>query len=136
MYQDVGSSYYYNNDGQKIGNQLNGLAGMAIADVVMPSKVVLAGDYALNYAFSLADGYAGNPFPPSYSRYPIWTTLTGGELIPDYAAQLRRFVDAKGVTAIVVDEKTPGPWTTLFKALGVRPLSTGGVLLYRIRASD
>jgi prepilin-type N-terminal cleavage/methylation domain-containing protein/prepilin-type processing-associated H-X9-DG protein len=61
MYQDVGSSYYFNNDGQKIGNQTNGLAGVAIADVDTPSKVVLAGDYALNYAFSLADSYGDYP---------------------------------------------------------------------------
>ena len=61
MYQDVGSSYYFNNDGQKIGNHTNGLAGVAIADVDTPSRVVLAGDYALNYAFSLADGYGDYP---------------------------------------------------------------------------
>jgi prepilin-type N-terminal cleavage/methylation domain-containing protein/prepilin-type processing-associated H-X9-DG protein len=61
FFQNVGSSYYYNNDGQKIAGQLNGLAGMAIADVVTPSKVVLAGDFALNYAFSLADGYGDYP---------------------------------------------------------------------------
>ena len=61
LFQEVGSSYYFNNDGQKIGNQLNGLAGMAIADVVTPSKVVLAADYVLNYAYSLADGYGDYP---------------------------------------------------------------------------
>lgn len=60
MYQNVGSSYYFNNDGQKIG-QLNGLAGMAIADVATPSKVVLAGDFVINYAYSLADGYGNYP---------------------------------------------------------------------------
>jgi prepilin-type N-terminal cleavage/methylation domain-containing protein/prepilin-type processing-associated H-X9-DG protein len=61
MYQNVGSSYYFNNDGQKIDNQLNGLAGVAIADVDTPSKVVLAGDYALNYAYSIADDYGVYP---------------------------------------------------------------------------
>jgi prepilin-type N-terminal cleavage/methylation domain-containing protein/prepilin-type processing-associated H-X9-DG protein len=61
MFQNVGSSYYFNNDGQKIASQLNGLAGMAIADVVTPSKVILAADYGLNYAFSLADGYGDYP---------------------------------------------------------------------------
>lgn len=85
------------------------------------------------FAFELADGYLGNPFPPSYTRYPIWSTLTGGPLIPDYAAQLRRFVIAKDVAAIVVDRRDSGPWTTLFGTLGVRPLNVGGVLLYRLK---
>jgi hypothetical protein len=85
------------------------------------------------FAFKLADGYAGNPFPPSYTRYPTWNTLLTGRLTSDYAAQLRRFVRDKGVTAVVVDQTVPGPWRTLFGSLGVRPISIGGVLLYRLR---
>jgi hypothetical protein len=85
------------------------------------------------FAFRLADGYAGNPFPPSYTRYPIWHSLLTGQLAPDYAAQLRRFVQAKDVTAIVVDASQPGPWRRLFGSLGVKPLSIGGVLFYRVR---
>jgi hypothetical protein len=88
------------------------------------------------FHFALADGYAGNPFPASYSRYPTWNTLVTGQLTSDYAAQLRRFVRAKGVTAIVVDQTVPGPWTKLFGTLGVRPVSTGGVLVYRLRGTS
>ncbi len=84
------------------------------------------------FAFKLADGYAGNPFPPSYTRYPTWNTLLTGRLTSDYAAQLRRFVHDKGVTAVVVDETVPGPWRTLFGSLGAHPVSVGGVLLYRL----
>ena len=87
------------------------------------------------FRFQLADGYAGNPFPPSYSRFPTWNTLLTGQLPSDYAAQLRRFVRAKGVTAIVVDETMPGPWRKLFGTLGAQPVSTGGVLVYRLRGS-
>jgi prepilin-type N-terminal cleavage/methylation domain-containing protein/prepilin-type processing-associated H-X9-DG protein len=61
LYQDVGSSYYYNNDGQKIGGQLNGLAGIGIADVATPTTVILAADYVINYAYSIADGYGVYP---------------------------------------------------------------------------
>jgi hypothetical protein len=88
------------------------------------------------FRFQLADGYAGNPFPASYTRYPTWNTLLTGDLTPGYASQLRRFVAAKGVTAIVVDETVPGPWTKLFGTLGVRPVSTGGVLVYRLHHSS
>jgi hypothetical protein len=85
------------------------------------------------FRFNLSDGYAGNPFPPAFTRYPAWKMFLTGNLTPDYAAQLRRYVAAKRVTAIVVDETAPGPWRKLFGSLGVRPVSTGGVLFYRLR---
>ena len=87
------------------------------------------------FRFTLAGGYAG-AYPRSYTRYPTWSTLLSGTLTPDYAAQLRRFVAAKEVTAVVVDKRYPGPWRRLFGALGVRPLDTGGVLLYRLKRSS
>ena len=85
------------------------------------------------FRFNLSDGYAGNPFPPSFTRYPAWNMFLTGRLTPDYAAQLRRYVVDKRVTAVVVDQSVPGPWTKLFGSLGVRPVSTGGVLVYRVR---
>ncbi|MGZ4180810.1 MAG: hypothetical protein ACXVUL_09050 [Solirubrobacteraceae bacterium] len=85
------------------------------------------------FRFNLSDGYAGNPFPPSFTRYPAWNMFLTGRLTPDYAAQLRRYVDAKRVTAVVVDQSVPGPWTKLFGTLGVRPVATGGVFVYRLR---
>jgi hypothetical protein len=88
------------------------------------------------FRFKLADGYAGNPFPPAYTRYPTWHTLLTGQLNPHSAAQLREFVRAKGVTAIVVDETVLGPWRRLFGTLGVKPVSTGGVLVYRLKGSS
>ena len=84
------------------------------------------------FAFKLSAGYAGNPFPPSYSRYPAWEMFLTGQLTPDYAGDLRRFVEAKEVTAIVVDKRVPGPWRQLFGTLKSRPLDTGGVLFYRL----
>jgi hypothetical protein len=85
-------------------------------------------------AFKLAGGYLGTNFPEGYTRFPTWDTLLTGRLTPDYASQLRRFVRAKGVTAIVVDKRFTGPWRKLFGSLGVRPLDTGGVLFYRLSA--
>jgi len=87
------------------------------------------------FGFKLAAGYLGNPFPPTYSRYPIWNAFLTAELPRDYAQQLRRFVRDKGVTAIVVDKRYQGPWRKLFATTGERPLDTGGVLFYRLRAS-
>jgi hypothetical protein len=87
------------------------------------------------FAFKLAAGYAG-VYPASYTRFPTWNTLLTGVLTPDYALQLRRFVADKGVTAIVVDKRYPGPWRRLFGTLGVHPLDLGGVLLYRLRPAS
>ena len=88
------------------------------------------------FAFRLSAGYAGNPFPPSYARYATWQTLLSGHLTADYAAQLRKFLTDKRVTAVVVDKRAfPAPWLTLFGSLGVRPSDTGGVLFYRLRSS-
>jgi hypothetical protein len=84
------------------------------------------------FAFKLAAGYLSNPFPPSYSRYPIWDAFLTAELPRDYAGELRRFVHDKEVTAVVVDKRHPGPWRKLFGTLGERPLDIGGVLFYRL----
>jgi hypothetical protein len=84
------------------------------------------------FAFKLAAGYLSNPFPPSYSRYPIWDAFLTAELPRDYPGELRRFVHDKEVTAVVVDKRHPGPWRKLFGTLGERPLDIGGVLFYRL----
>lgn len=84
------------------------------------------------FDFRMAGGYVG-AFPESYLRYPTWHTLLSGRLTPGYAAELRRFVRDKGVTAVLVDETRPGPWRQLFGTLGVQPRRAGGVLVYRLR---
>jgi hypothetical protein len=88
------------------------------------------------FGFTLVGGYRGNPFPSSYTRYPIWNAFLTGQLPADYAAQLRRFIRAKGVTAVIVDATAGGPWSRLFGTLGVRPISVGGVVLYRLRGTS
>lgn len=83
------------------------------------------------FAFKLAAGYAG-VYPKSYTRFATWNAVLTGALPPGYAVQLRRFIADKGVTAVVVDKQQMGPWRKLFGTLGVSPVDTGGVLLYRV----
>jgi hypothetical protein len=85
-----------------------------------------------DFRFKLVGGYLSTSFPKGYTRFPTWMTLRTGQLSPDYARDLRRFVRAKDVTAVVVDKREPGPWRQLFDTLGVRPSDTGGVLVYRL----
>ena len=83
--------------------------------------------------FAITAGYLGTQDPVGYARFATWRTLVMGTLTPDYAAQLRRFVAAKRVTAVVVDQTAAGPWRALFSSLGVQPTAIGGMLLYRLR---
>lgn len=99
------------------------------------------------FPFALSAGSGGQGEVPGYTRFPIWTTLSASynafhpvtifpyPLPADYAYQLRRFLKAKHVTAVVVEQNYPGPWSKLFGTLGVRPVATGGVLLYRLRGT-
>ncbi len=87
------------------------------------------------FPFALVGGYAGQHFPSGYTRFPTWNTLLTGRLTPDYAIQLRRFLAAKRVTAIVVQAEYPGPWRQLFGTLRVTPIRRGGVDLYLLPRS-
>jgi hypothetical protein len=83
------------------------------------------------FGFKIVGGYVGQS-PSSYTRYPTWRTLRFGGVTRDYARQVRAFVAAKKVTVIVVDKRMPGNWRWFFAPLGVRPIDTGGVLIYRL----
>jgi len=85
------------------------------------------------FYFNLAAGYAATVFPSGYEHDPTWNTLLSARLAPGYAAQLRRFVHDKRVSAIIIDHGYLGPWRKLFGTLGVRPIVTGGVTLYRLK---
>lgn len=87
-----------------------------------------------DFSFGLAAGYVG-AFPESYQRFAAWRDLLGSPFGLEGGpsrAELRRFIRAKGVTAIVVERDGTGRGRELFRSLGVRPVETGGVLLYRL----
>lgn len=86
------------------------------------------------FAFAIVGGTGALSYPLGYTRYPTWLTLMTGRLTPDYAVQLHRFLIAKRVTKIVVGKGFPGPWIKLFGSVGLRPVDTGGVLIYRVPA--
>jgi hypothetical protein len=89
-----------------------------------------------DFSFEMAAGYVGAT-PESYTRYRAWRVLSAAPLAsPDEVtpAQLRRFVEDKGVTAVVMDRRFGPEWEALLDTLGVRPQEIGGGLLYRLRA--
>jgi hypothetical protein len=91
-----------------------------------------------DFSFGLAAGYAG-AFPQSYTRYAAWRKLFGTPVVRVDAtspAELHRFLADKGVTAIVVERGQSRVWRRLFGGLGVPPVETEGVLLYRLVAAS
>jgi hypothetical protein len=86
-----------------------------------------------DFPFKLAGGGVG-AFPKQYTRYPAFGMLISGAAGPRAASELRRFVKAKGVTAVVAEKSSIGPGRArMLAGLGVKPVDTGGVLLYRLR---
>jgi len=94
-----------------------------------------------DFAYAMATGYTG-AFPASYSRFEIYNRILGAGLIPGVArvtpqsrAQLRRFVAAKDVTAIVVQDAFVREWAPLLGTLGARPVREDGVVVYRLKGA-
>ena len=86
-----------------------------------------------DFPFKLVGGGVG-AFPEEYRSFPAFGMLISGQAGPNANEELRRFVDAKGVTAIVADKAHVGPdRQRMLDSLGVKPLDVGGVLLYRLR---
>jgi hypothetical protein len=90
--------------------------------------------------FKMADGWTG-PIPQEVSRWPVTYTLSTGEPIWDLKEQFAAFVAAHEVDAIIVAGPREGPWPAsadwaqIVSCLGIEPIGTGGVLLYRIPSS-
>jgi hypothetical protein len=91
-----------------------------------------------DFSFSMAAGYVGQD-PESYQRFPIWNELVDAAVDPaaaqaaaDSPAQLRAFIAAKGVTAIVTEPGIAPPLRRLFASLGGSEREIGGVLVYRL----
>jgi hypothetical protein len=88
--------------------------------------------------FRLASGYVGSPYADKTRL------LDESRGIPHAPAGFNRFAREHGVSAVVYvpgadvapsNQLPPDVWTRLRASLGVKPVRTGGVLLYRLRSS-
>jgi hypothetical protein len=70
--------------------------------------------------------------PQQFRRWPVVNTLETGLPLPNVAAQFRAFAIANKIDAIVVVDGTHGSEGELPGSLGIKPLSVGGVSLYRL----
>jgi hypothetical protein len=84
------------------------------------------------FYFSMPEGYFGNVAPPPFDHDPIVNQLGGG-MITDTAAFLR-FLSRYHVRDIIIRANQAGAFPAEFASLALRPVTVGGVLLYRIPA--
>ena len=99
------------------------------------------------FPFAMVGGSGGQGVPPSYGTFGLWrrqlldwpyeaTEHVALDPLPvGYATQMRRFVAAKRVTAVLVLTGFPGPWRQLVASLGVPGRQLGGMTLYRVAPS-
>jgi hypothetical protein len=81
--------------------------------------------------FRLAGGYVGALLPADYLREPILPALANPGVVPR-PGDLEGFLTRHDVEAVVIDAANTERWPTTMAALGLHPLSIGGVLLYRV----
>jgi hypothetical protein len=81
--------------------------------------------------FRMSKGYFG-PDPPAFAAWPVVRGFRGGGSTIDFAAQLKGFVGANRVKAIVLDARERVPWVQTLSALKVVPVEIGDVVLYEV----
>ncbi len=84
--------------------------------------------------FRLAGGNLGKLLPADYRQDPILSAFMHPELT-NVAAELHSFLLRRHVGAVIVDASQPQQWPDVLGRLGLTPVRTGGVLLYRLPRS-
>ena len=93
--------------------------------------------------FHMAEAWAGMP-PPRFERWPAMIALYNGSYLPEPELQLKAFLAAHQVSAVLVDERSASSpdvkqrqdYATVVAALGPAPMKAGGMLIYRLTAAD
>ena len=88
--------------------------------------------------FRMAGGYTGMP-PAEFQHWPAMIALFNGTYLPDPETQLKAFLAAHKVTAVLADQRAKDSpdakqrrdYRTVLAALGPAPVEDGGVLIYR-----
>jgi hypothetical protein len=81
--------------------------------------------------FRMAGGYVTVRPPVAFRTWPILPTLYGSISDPDPEGDLKAFVGANGVGAIIVADSS-GQFVALFSFLDPNPVHVGGVTVFRV----
>lgn len=92
--------------------------------------------------FRMAGAWTGPP-PAEFERWPAMVALFNGKYLPDPELQLKAFLAAHHVTAVLIDDSIKDSpdaqqrqqYRTVLAALGPAPTEAGGVLIYRFTAA-
>jgi hypothetical protein len=93
--------------------------------------------------FHMAEAWAGMP-PHQFQRWPAMVALYNGNYLPEPELQLKAFLAAHQVSAVLVDERARNSpdakqrqnYATALAALGPAPMKAGGMLIYRLTPAD
>ena len=80
--------------------------------------------------FRMAGGYLNQYPPPDYVRDPLLSALAGQ--VKPSPVLLRSFLSRRHVGAVIVDPSNPQQWPGALAELGLKPVSLGGVWVYRV----
>ncbi len=84
--------------------------------------------------FNMAEG-AGAGWPDAFLRWPIAPALSDRSYVPHGSEQLKAFLTAHDVSAILVADQQLAIWRTPLSILDQAPLEVGGISLYRVTKS-
>ena len=82
--------------------------------------------------FKMVEGYVSPEFPPGYRADPFFGRLFSKEAAGEDVEGMRDFLARRQVDAVIVDVKHAGGWPFVLGGLGLKPVKTGGVLVYRV----
>lgn len=111
---------------------------LAPGEIVMPFPLGLEGDSMYwqlksNMYFRMAGGWTGVA-PFEFDRMPIMNYSHGAIDLPEAADQLKSYVAAFGVQAVIVDARDPRlpVWQPMLDGLGVPAQQVDGARIYKI----
>jgi hypothetical protein len=81
--------------------------------------------------FNMVEG-AGGAWPDNFIRWPVVESFRIRSYVPDTKGQLKAFLAAHGVDAVIVADGDLAEWQPLLSTIGVVPIRSGGVSLYRL----
>jgi hypothetical protein len=80
--------------------------------------------------FRMAGGELGTLIPADYRDDPLLPALAG-QVNPNPVV-LRSFLARRHVSAVILDPASQQQWLPALAELGLKPVSVGGILFYRV----
>jgi hypothetical protein len=75
--------------------------------------------------------YLGALLPGDYQQDPLLAPLNGSD-VPPSVSEVRGFLTARHVGAVIVAGSIQGYWTHLLTEVGLRGTTVGGVIVYPV----